>query len=676
MDSRNGSLINMSNNVVKFTVSNGSPVNLGDDFYAKIITNKNQLALTNTSGNVDVRKQDNSTKQVWHFKRQSDGTYTIQNTADSKYLDTDNSRDANGTNIKTWAYNGSDAQKYYVFGNKSGEYILKPKCATRVVDVNGGKNNPGDNVQLWDFNGQDAQRMAIVKTSNPVKTECTHKFGSWSVVKKPTCTADGSEQRKCSLCGKTESRTVKATGHKYTDKVIAPTTTQKGYTLHTCVNCGYSYKDNYTNVKKQLVSISVASLPNVKSYYQNDRLDTTGMKITAKYSDGSQGTVTGWKVSGDTSKTGKIPITISYSEGGKTVTTTFSIQVSEQPKKTVVITYNPQGGTMSQTKQTVQKAQAVTLLKEKPKKSVWISFDSNGGNSTPDKVELQREFIDWSDIAGSVTKHYESGASFSTDIDCCLYANYAPAKLSSLPKVKREGYVFEGWYIPDITKVTTNTIFIEDCTLVAKWVEIPKVHPHTTVEWVTVFEPTETKTGLEVLRCVECGQVTKTRIIPMLTDTGDGGDDPKGEEGIGDEITTDNEIYTITQLGDNPTVEYTQLFDEDMTEVVIPESVTIDGVTYKVTSVAPKAFYKNTSVKQVTIAGAVTEIGSKSFYGCTSLKSVIILSTNLESDAIGENAFKKVAKNIKAYVPAANYKAYKKMLKKAGIGSKARIYKV
>ncbi len=32
--------------------------------------------------------------------------------------------------------------------------------------------------------------------------------------------------------------------HKYTDKVVAPTCTEKGYTLHTCT-CGHSYKDSY-----------------------------------------------------------------------------------------------------------------------------------------------------------------------------------------------------------------------------------------------------------------------------------------------------------------------------------------------------------------------------------------------------------------------------------------------
>lgn len=35
--------------------------------------------------------------------------------------------------------------------------------------------------------------------------------------------------------------------HSLTTSVIAPTCTEKGYTTHTCVSCGNSYKDSYTN---------------------------------------------------------------------------------------------------------------------------------------------------------------------------------------------------------------------------------------------------------------------------------------------------------------------------------------------------------------------------------------------------------------------------------------------
>ena len=38
--------------------------------------------------------------------------------------------------------------------------------------------------------------------------------------------------------------------HEYESTIVKPTFTEKGYTLHTCTKCGYSYKDNYTPALK------------------------------------------------------------------------------------------------------------------------------------------------------------------------------------------------------------------------------------------------------------------------------------------------------------------------------------------------------------------------------------------------------------------------------------------
>ena len=76
----------------------------------------------------------------------------------------------------------------------------------------------------------------------------THTFGNWTTTKAATCAAEGTQTRKCTVCGKTETKSIaKTTTHSYTSKVIAPTTTAQGYTLHTCSVCGNSYKDNYTD---------------------------------------------------------------------------------------------------------------------------------------------------------------------------------------------------------------------------------------------------------------------------------------------------------------------------------------------------------------------------------------------------------------------------------------------
>ena len=68
-----------------------------------------------------------------------------------------------------------------------------------------------------------------------------HSWSDWSQSSAPTCGADGSETRKCSTCGKTESRAIPATGnHSYGDwtQTVAPTCGSSGERAHTCSVCG------------------------------------------------------------------------------------------------------------------------------------------------------------------------------------------------------------------------------------------------------------------------------------------------------------------------------------------------------------------------------------------------------------------------------------------------------
>ena len=54
--------------------------------------------------------------------------------------------------------------------------------------------------------------------------------------------------------------------HSYTTKVVAPTYDERGYTRHTCSECGDSYKDNYKS-KLSRTSISKASVSGLKNKY-------------------------------------------------------------------------------------------------------------------------------------------------------------------------------------------------------------------------------------------------------------------------------------------------------------------------------------------------------------------------------------------------------------------------
>jgi hypothetical protein len=73
----------------------------------------------------------------------------------------------------------------------------------------------------------------------------THSYVG-TITKQPTCTTTGIKTFTCS-CGNAYTEEIPATGHSFINTVVAPTSTQKGYTLHTCSICNYSYEDSYVD---------------------------------------------------------------------------------------------------------------------------------------------------------------------------------------------------------------------------------------------------------------------------------------------------------------------------------------------------------------------------------------------------------------------------------------------
>ena len=145
-----------------------------------------------------------------------------------------------------------------------------------------------DNFKIYCYIGTAGEKYA---KENGVEYELLdhtqHTFGEWNTTKAATCTTEGTQARTCEVCGKVETQTIKALGHKevvdkavaatctktgltegkhcsvcnavikaqetvpakghkYVDTVVKPTYTAQGYTLHKCSVCGNSYKDTYT----------------------------------------------------------------------------------------------------------------------------------------------------------------------------------------------------------------------------------------------------------------------------------------------------------------------------------------------------------------------------------------------------------------------------------------------
>ena len=61
---------------------------------------------------------------------------------------------------------------------------------------------------------------------------------------------------------------------------------------------------------------------------------------------------------------------------------------------------------------------------------------------------------------------------------------------------------------------------------------------------------------------------------------------------------------------------------EDVTNLDIPATYSYDGEFYKITKIDKNVFYKNSSLRSVTIPNSVTEIGDSAFASCSSLTSV------------------------------------------------------
>ena len=128
---------------------------------------------------------------------------------------------------------------------------------------------------LYEYKGKDGS-FEITNNFRPVLADLNAADMTKVPAKEPTCTADGNiEYYKDSgdddygyvLNGTILNRmtmeelAIKATGHSFVDTVVAPTCTEKGYTLHKCSVCKYEFKDTYTDAVGHTLTLTVAKAP-------------------------------------------------------------------------------------------------------------------------------------------------------------------------------------------------------------------------------------------------------------------------------------------------------------------------------------------------------------------------------------------------------------------------------
>ena len=138
--------------------------------------------------------------------------------------------------------------------------------------------------------------------------------------------------------------------------------------------------------------------------------------------------------------------------------------------------------------------------------------------------------------------------------------------------------------------------------------------------------------------------------------------EPKGSK-----LKKNGNKYMVTSASKKtPTIKYTGSSDKTKKKVIIPKTVTIDGVEYKVTSIGKKAFRNNKSLKEVVIGKNITKIETKAFYGCKNLRKVTFQTTTLSKKSVGKNAFGKINNKASYLIPSEKLKKYKRWLKKRG----------
>ena len=316
----------------------------GDCSY-KIINYQDNLVLDDqnfgqTNGtNVAVCGNNDSDAQRW-FVYGSSGEYYLRAKCGNLVLDINCASTEDGANVQMWTKNDSVAQKFQIWklnqpgktnvycsvgsGYKDTTFSWDKASNASTYDLKIWKDQlwQGDAYKiLWDLTGNSAQvslppgyyeayvdsrNGALINMSNNVlkftvpegspenitiekptdsEKECQHQFGSWIVIKKATSTTDGTEQRTCKLCGKTETRTIKATADKNTDKDGASTPTGKKplYCMIFDVNNGNPLENNYKYIYSgnALGTLPVPSRENYvfKGWYLQK---TGGLRVSEK----------------------------------------------------------------------------------------------------------------------------------------------------------------------------------------------------------------------------------------------------------------------------------------------------------------------------------------------------------------------------------------------------------
>ena len=199
--------------------------------------------------------------------------------------------------------------------------------------------------------------------------------------------------------------------------------------------------------------------------------------------------------------------------------------------------------------------------------------------------------------------------------------------------------------------------------------EVPEITPEPTVPAVpTVVPPVRTPVPTQTV------QATQTPATPAPTPVSTPKTNRKKPAKVGKIITSSAgyRFKVTSSKVKNPEVALYRP-GSGRKEVKIGTKVTINGISYSVTSVCERAFRSNRRVTKVSLGSRVDKIGKEAFANCRNIKVLYIYSPRLKASDIGENAFKGINKRVKISVPKAKMKEYKELFCEKGLSKQTSV---
>lgn len=258
--------------------------------------------------------------------------------------------------------------------------------------------------------------------------------------------------------------------------------------------------------------------------------------------------------------------------------------------------------------------------------------------------------------AGVITKKPTTTAEGVMTYTCteCGYAKTEP--IEKLPESHVHAY--GAWERND---GATHKKVCSDCDEVA-------TEAHSWNSGAVTVAASETAEGVMTYTCTVCGE-TRTEAIAKLPPSekpvdppvvNPPADDPSQGQPVGTELTDagSNAKFTVVNPADidaedtdtTPAVVYTGSTKSTAKEITIPDTITVNGVVYRVVSIADGAFKNNKKLTKITIGKNVKTIGNSAFENCKALKTVSFKKTS-KVKTIGKKTFYKCTALTKITLP-------------------------